>query len=55
MLSRRIEELLEDEEKRKRLGVGARSFAEGFGWDASARAMEEFLSDTALGDAPSPS
>ena len=55
MLSRRIEELLGDEEKRKRLGVGARSFAEGFGWDASARAMEEFLSDTALVDAPSPS
>ncbi len=44
MLSRRIEELLEDEEKRERLGVGARSFAEGFGWDASARAMEVFLS-----------
>ncbi len=44
MLSRRIEELLEDEEKRKRLGVAARSFAEGFGWDASARAMEVFLS-----------
>jgi len=46
MLSRRIEELLEDEEKRKRLGVGARSFAERFSWDASARAMEVFLSGT---------
>jgi len=47
-LSRRIEELLGDEEERKRLGVGARSFAEGFGWDASARAMEAFLSRTLL-------
>ena len=45
-LSRRIEDLLGDDEKRKRLGVGARSFAEGFGWDASARAMEAFLSGT---------
>ena len=54
ILSRRIEELLGDEEERTRLGIGARSFAEGFGWDASARAMEEFLSDT-LVDAPSPS
>ncbi len=54
ILSRRIEELLGDEEERTRLGVGARSFAEGFGWDASARAMEEFLSNT-LVDAPSPS
>ena len=43
MLSRRIEELLEDRGKRERLGQGARDFAEGFGWDASARAMEEFL------------
>ncbi len=45
-LSRRIEDLLGDDEKRKRLGVGARSFAEGFGWDVSARAMEAFLSGT---------
>ena len=54
-LSRRIEELLGNEEERTRLGIGARSFAEGFGWDASARAMEEFLSDTALVDALGPS
>ena len=54
ILSRRIEELLGDEEERTRLGVGARSFAEGFSWDASARAMEEFLSNR-LVDAPSPS
>ena len=45
-LSRRIEDLLGDDEKRKHLGVGARSFAEGFGWDVSARAMEAFLSGT---------
>ena len=45
-LSRRIEDLLGDDEKRQHLGVGARSFAEGFGWDASARAMEAFLSGT---------
>ena len=54
ILSRRIEELLGNEEARTRLGIGARSFAEGFGWDASARAMEKFLTDT-LVDAPSPS
>ena len=45
ILSRRIEELLEDEEKRASLGNGARSFAEGFGWEASARAMERFLQE----------
>ena len=42
-LARRIEELLGDEKQRARLGHGARSFAEAFGWDASARAMEQFL------------
>ena len=45
ILSRRIEELLEDGEKRARFGRGARSFAEGFDWDASARAMEHFLEE----------
>ena len=45
VLSRRIEELLDDEEKRVRLGKGARSFAEGFAWDVSARAMEHFLQE----------
>jgi glycosyltransferase involved in cell wall biosynthesis len=49
VLSRRIEELLGDEEVRTRLGIGARDFAEGFGWDASARAMEKFLTDTLEG------
>ena len=44
-LSGRIEELLEDGEKRARLGQGARRFAESFGWDASARAMEHFLEE----------
>ena len=44
-LSRRIEELLQDEEERTRLGRGARNFAEGFGWDVSARAMEHFLEE----------
>ncbi len=44
-LSRRIGELLGDNEKRARLGHGARSFAEGFGWDASARDMERFLQE----------
>ena len=42
-LSRRIEELLGDEDQRARLGRGAREFAEGFSWDASARGMERFL------------
>ncbi len=45
VLSRRIEELLDDEQERLRLGDGARSFAEGFSWDASARAMEHFLQE----------
>ncbi len=45
VLSQRIEELLDDEEKRVRLGDGARSFAERFSWDASARAMEHFLQE----------
>jgi glycosyltransferase involved in cell wall biosynthesis len=45
ILSRRIEELLEDDEKRAQMGQGARSFAEGFSWDASARAMEHFLAE----------
>ena len=43
VLSQRIEELLEDEQERFRLGEGARDFAEGFTWDLSARAMEQFL------------
>jgi glycosyltransferase involved in cell wall biosynthesis len=42
-LSRRIEELLGDEDQRAFLGTGAREFAEGFTWDASARSMERFL------------
>ena len=54
ILSRRIEELLGDEEKRARLGTGARRFAERFSWDASARAMEKFLQERVV-DAPSPS
>ncbi len=45
ILSQRIEELLEDEGMRARLGKGARSFAEGFSWDASARSMERFLQE----------
>ena len=42
-LSRRIEDLLGDEEKRARLGQGAREFAERFSWESSARNMEGFL------------
>ena len=54
VLSRRIEELLGDEEERTRFGIGARGFAEGFGWDASGRrAMEGFLSGTLVGAAQS--
>ena len=54
ILSRRIEELLGDEETRARLGIGARRFAERFGWDASARAMEKFLQERVV-EAPSQS
>jgi glycosyltransferase involved in cell wall biosynthesis len=42
-LADRIGVLLEDGELRERLGNGARRFAEGFSWDASADAMEAFL------------
>ena len=52
-LSRRIEELLGDEEKLARLGSGARRFAERFGWDASAHAMEKFLKERVV-DVPRP-
>ena len=48
-LAGRIEELLENEDQRVRLGKGARSFAEGFGWDSSARAMEQFLQARVVG------
>jgi glycosyltransferase involved in cell wall biosynthesis len=51
VLSRRIKELLEDEEERTRMGIGARRFAERFSWDASARAMEKFLQERVV-DAP---
>jgi len=52
-LSRRIEELLGDEEKLARLGSGARRFAERFGWDASAHAVEKFLKERVV-DVPRP-
>lgn len=54
LLSRRIEELLEDEEKRAQMGIGARRFAERFSWETSARAMEKFLRERVV-DMPSPS
>lgn len=53
-LSRRIEELLGDEDQRARLGTGAREFAEGFTWDASARSMERFLQERVV-KGPGPS
>ncbi len=53
-LGGRIEELLGNEEQRARLGSGARRFAEGFSWDASARAMERFLRARVV-DVPRPS
>jgi glycosyltransferase involved in cell wall biosynthesis len=45
ILSRRIEELFQDEGMRSRLGRGARSFAETFSWDSAARRMEQFLEE----------
>ena len=42
-LADRIGELLEGEELRSRMGEEGRRFAERFSWDASARAMEQFL------------
>ncbi len=42
-LAERMGELLADAALRARMGVAARSFAEGFSWDESADAMEQFL------------
>ena len=42
-LADRMQELLEDEAARVRMGKNSREFAEGFSWDASARAMKRFL------------
>lgn len=42
-LADRIGVLLHDEDLRTRLGAGARSFAEGFSWEASTDAVESFL------------
>ncbi len=42
-LADRMQELLEDEAARVRMGKNSREFAEGFSWDASARAMKQFL------------
>ena len=42
-LADRIGVILADPQLRERLGRGARSFAEGFSWRASAEAMESFL------------
>ena len=42
-LADRIGELLDDADLRSRMGEEGRRFAEGFSWDASARAMEQFL------------
>ncbi|MDT8340415.1 MAG: glycosyltransferase family 4 protein [Longimicrobiales bacterium] len=42
-LAGRIRQLLKDGALRERLGQGARDFARGFGWDASARSMEALL------------
>ena len=38
-----INRVIGDPETRDRLGAQARAFAEGFSWDASADAMEVFL------------
>lgn len=38
-----LERVLRDPILREKLGAGARSFAEGYSWDASAEAMERFL------------
>jgi glycosyltransferase involved in cell wall biosynthesis len=43
VLSSRLEALLSDAELTNRLGRGARRFAEGYSWESSADAMEDFL------------
>lgn len=42
-LAKALRNLLEDDRRREAMGAAARAFAEGFSWDKSARAMEEFL------------
>ena len=43
---------MEDERKRREMGVEARAFAENFTWEASARKMEAFLRDRVAGSHP---
>lgn len=51
-LSQALRSLLENEQRRKEMGVTARSFAEDFTWEASARKMEAFLMDRVAGVHP---
>ena len=51
-LSEALSNLIENEEYRKRMGVTARSFAEEFTWEASARRMEAFLLDRVAANHP---
>jgi len=44
-LAARIRELLDDDALRRRMGRDARTFAEGYSWEASADRMERFLRD----------
>jgi glycosyltransferase involved in cell wall biosynthesis len=46
-LADRLEALLADPEARDRLGKGARTFSEGYSWEASADGMEAFLRNVA--------
>jgi glycosyltransferase involved in cell wall biosynthesis len=42
-LAQALRSLIDDRERREEMGRQARLFAEGFSWDASAEAMEDFL------------
>lgn len=46
-IAARLEELLEDDRLRERLGAQARTFAEGFSWDAAADRTEAYLAQVA--------
>jgi glycosyltransferase involved in cell wall biosynthesis len=48
-LARSLKHLLQSGEKRGAMGGAARRFAEGFSWDRSARAMEDFLENRVAG------
>jgi glycosyltransferase involved in cell wall biosynthesis len=53
-LAKAISQMLADSKGRRDMGMAAREFSEGFGWERSARAMEAFLEARVAGVHPPP-